>query len=277
MWLPLALVENSSRPHTSFSLLTEVFWLFSSSHSLRVTLSLLDRLQPVSCADLFLHSLLRLRVPTLRLGGGAMGGNLPSGPGKWLHLVLSGDFAWLLYPHPFLGHRSPAVLSPAVGEKKKVLSSVGCLLRKLEVSPISPHWTKVAQLVLTLGCLLHEAHIWPEASHPEQWASDSPTTSTASISGSTSCSYTRTRPCGHILQGLLWSPFVDQRSPLEVGEMPSTPTRGLEFIQLPPINYPPYKMIFHVRLRCVWTCPILARPSFYWLLGTFSPCLKCSH
>ena len=118
-----------------------MFWLFSSSHSLRVTLSLLDRLQPVSCADLFLHSLLRLRVPTLRLGGGAMGGNLPSGPGKWLHLVLSGDFAWLLYPHPFLGHRSPAVLSPAVGEKK---SPFFCWLLTQETGG-QPHFSSLNQ------------------------------------------------------------------------------------------------------------------------------------
>lgn len=147
MWLPLALDENSSRPHTSFSLLMEAFWLFSSSPSLRVTLSLLDHLQPVSSADLFLHSLLRLRVPTLRLGGGQWAEICPAGQGSdsiWFSQGRSPGFSSLIPPWGIVHLQSfPLQLGS--------LSSAGCLLRKLEVGPLSPHWTEVSQLILDAG------------------------------------------------------------------------------------------------------------------------------
>ena len=161
--------------------------------------------------DLFLHSLLRLRAPTLRRGGGAMGRNLLSGPRKWLHLVLSGEFAWdiSLVPPGGIAHLQPFPLQ--LGS----LSSVGCLLRKLEVSPVSPHWTEVAQLVLNAGLPPAWGPHLAGAIPPRTvglWFSCHP-----HISGSTSCSYTRTRP-------FLWACY--RRPPVEPFFWIEVPTRG---------------------------------------------------
>ena len=82
-------------------------------------------------------------------------------PPSGSHSEYSFGFSRLSLPSLWISHLQLLHL------KFSSLSSIGCLFRKLKVSSRFSSLAR-AKMALDTGCLLHVAHIWPVASHPEE-------------------------------------------------------------------------------------------------------------